>query len=136
MNTSRSMDQVTIEPDGRWSQHSKSDSPHGNRASFGSDDDDLVEIKDARVSALKMASTPAPSISSTRTPPTSSREPSASVAPPYGTTSVKRPISQVIDLTLSDDEDDQPVARAPKRQFTGYSTPQSMLTGRNGQSLS
>jgi hypothetical protein len=38
----------------------------------------------------------------------------------------------VIDLTLSDDdEDDQPISRAPKRQLNGYSTPQGMFTARN-----
>lgn len=132
--TSRSVEQVTIEPDGTWSQHSKSETPNNNGASFGSDDDELVEIKDSRISALKMASTPVPSNSSMRTPPMPSREASASVGPPYPPTSGKRPISQVIDLTLSDDDDEPP--RPPKRQFTGYSTPQSMSAGRNGQSSS
>jgi E3 SUMO-protein ligase PIAS1 len=135
-NTSDSVEQVTIEPNGSWSQHSKnSTSPKPNGANFGSDDDDLVEIKDSRISALKAASTPVPSIGSTRTPPASSREPSASVAS-HGQTSAKRPISQVIDLTLSDDDDDAAIARAPKRQFTGYSTPQSIPTAHNGQSSS
>lgn len=130
-STSRSVEQVTIEPDGRWSQHSKGGSPDNNNTSFGSDDEDLIEIRDARVSALKIASTPVPFMSSTRTPPMSSREASASLVPTHASTSGKRPASQVIDLTLSDDDDDVPVSRPPKRQFTGYDTPQSMLAGRS-----
>jgi E3 SUMO-protein ligase PIAS1 len=130
-NTSRSVEQVTIEPDGRWSQHSKAASPNNNNTSFGSDDDELIEIKDSRISALKMASTPVPSVGSARTPPMSSREASASVASTHASTSSKRPASQIIDLTLSDDDDDLPVSRPTKRQFTGYSTPQSMPTARS-----
>jgi E3 SUMO-protein ligase PIAS1 len=64
----------------------------------------------------------------------SSREASASAAPTHASTSSKRPASQIIDLTLSDDDDDLPVSRPPKRQFTGYSTPQSMVTARSGPS--
>jgi E3 SUMO-protein ligase PIAS1 len=130
--TSRSVEQVTIEPDGRWSQHSKASSPNNNNTSFGSDDEELIEIKDSRVSALKTASTPVPYVGSTRTPPMSSREASASAASTHASTSSKRPASQIIDLTLSDDDDDLPVSRPPKRQFTGYSTPQSMLIARSG----
>lgn len=61
----------------------------------------------------------------------SSREASASAASTHASTSSKRPASQIIDLTLSDDDDDLPVSRPPKRQFTGYSTPQSMLIARS-----
>jgi len=130
--TSRSVEQVTIEPDGRWSHHSKASSLKNDNTSFGSDDDELIEIKDSRVQALKTVSTPVPSVSSTRTPPMSSREASASAASTHASTSSKRPASQIIDLTLSDDDDDLPVSRPPKRQFTGYSTPQSMVTARSG----
>lgn len=61
----------------------------------------------------------------------SSREASASTVPTYASTSSKRPASQVIDLTLSDDDDDESVPRPTKRQFTGYDTPQSMLAVRS-----
>lgn len=132
-NTSRSVDQVTIEPDGRWSQHSKAGSPSNKGASFGSDDEELIEIKDTRTAAIKMVNTQMPSVVSSRTPPMSSREASASVASTHASTSGKRPAAQVIDLTLSDDDDDPPVSRPPKRQFTGYDTPQSMLAGRSAQ---
>jgi E3 SUMO-protein ligase PIAS1 len=135
-NTSRSVEQVTIEPDGKWSQHSKAASPNNNNSnnhntSFGSDDEELIEIQDSRVTALKMASTPVPSVGSARTPPMSSREASASATSTHASTSSKRPASQIIDLTLSDDDDDLPVSRPAKRQFTGYGTPQSMPTSRS-----
>jgi len=61
----------------------------------------------------------------------SSREASTSAASTHASTSNKRPASQIIDLTLSDDDDDLPVSRPTKRQFTGYSTPQSMPTARS-----
>jgi len=125
-NTSRSVDQVTIEPDGRWSQHAKPErSSFSNGASFGSDDDDLIEVTDSRVTALKN-STPIV----LRTPPApSSQEQSASSALPRSAasaTSGKRPISAVIDLTSSGDEDEEPITRAPKRHFSGYGTPSNM----------
>jgi hypothetical protein len=64
----------------------------------------------------------------------SSREASASAASTYASTSGKRPASQIIDLTLSDDDDDLSVSRPSKRQFTGYSTPQSMVIARSAPS--
>jgi E3 SUMO-protein ligase PIAS1 len=129
-STSKSVDQVTIEPDGTWTQNAKQASPADMNAS---DDEDLVEIKDTRVSAIKRGNTPTPSLSSTRSPQTASREPSTSGTTSHAGTSGKRPISQVIDLTLSDDEDDdQP--RAPKRQFntSAYSMSPSIFPGRTG----
>ena len=115
--TPKSVDQVIVEPTGEWSQTSEAGSssrPNGTHAS--SDDEDLVEIKDMpRVAAVKSEAAG----SSIRTPPTSSREQSASSAPPPSAGD-KRPRGQVIDLTFSSDEDDQP-PRAPKRQLTNPS---------------
>lgn len=124
LKTSRETDQVTIEPDGKWSQHIKSTPlKRGYNSGFGSsDDDDIVEIKDTKVSDVQKPSTPSFYSPSIRTPYASSREPSSSAAPPK--TSSKRP-SAVIDLTLSDD-DDVPLSRPAKRQFTGYGTPNSL----------
>ena len=81
----------------------------GNRrAQSSEDDDDLIEIHDMpRVAAVKDEG-PSTFASMTRTPPYSSRESSSS----------KRPINQVIDLT-SDDEEQAP--RGTKRQQTVYS---------------
>ncbi len=116
--TPKSVDQVVIEPTGEWSQTSDGNSslkPNGNRAS--SDDEDLVEIKDMpRVAAVKSEATSL----SIRTPPTSSREQSTSSAAPPSTGD-KRARGQVIDLTFSSDEDDEP-PRAPKRQSTNTSS--------------
>ena len=137
MSTSRSVDQVTVEPDGRWSQVARAESPprsNGKNAS-SDDDDDLVEIQEVpRVAAVKDESTRLyPSM--TQTPPYSSREQSTASAAPRTNTG-KRPASQTIDLTLSSDEDELPI-RAPKRQMTGYS---STLPGinslPNGNSIS
>ena len=118
VQTPKSIDQVVIEPTGEWSQTSEANSsarPNGNNAS--SDDEDLVEIKDMpRVAAVKSEA----SGSFMRTPPTSSREQSTSSAAPPSTGD-KRPRGQVIDLTFSSDEEDEP-PRAPKRQTTNISS--------------
>lgn len=114
--TPSSIEQVTIEPDGKWSQTA----PRSNSTTNGhgaqpndSDDDDLIEIDDVRVNALKKDSTPISAFA--RTPPASSREPS--IASASRGVSLKRPLSSVIDLTGSDD-DDEPIRRAPQRPFT------------------
>ncbi len=116
--TPKSVDQVFIEPTGEWSQASDNDSssrPNGNHAS--SDDEDLIEIKDMpRVAAVKSEAT-GPLM---RTPPTSSREQSTSSGAPPSTGN-KRSRGNIIDLTFSSDEDDQP-PRAPKRQLTNTSS--------------
>ncbi|KAI9797730.1 MAG: SUMO ligase siz1 [Candelina submexicana] len=113
----KSVEQVTIEPNGTWSQNTKPASPQRpNGATYNnSDDDDLVEIKGMRVTSLKSEAVSTPS-ALVRTPPLSSREPSTASAGSRQTGS-KRSIEQVIDLTFSDDEDDEPI-RAPKRQTT------------------
>ncbi|MCJ1367733.1 SUMO ligase siz1 [Acarospora aff. strigata] len=118
MSTGVSVEQVTIEPNGKWTVNSKSEcSPRRNGASSSTDEDeDLVEIKDARVTSLKEEAPYTPLVMS-RTPPSSSREPSIASGSIRSTTG-KRPIGQVIDLTFSDDDDDEP-PRAAKRH-TSY----------------
>lgn len=129
-NTPRSIEKVDVEPDGEWRviKEDERQQPNGApkpRASYDDDfDDDLVEIdapSNKPVNGVKQTasqSSPmgAPS-SFTNTPPLSSREPSVA----QSTNSAqragsKRPASSVIDLTLSD-EDEQPV-RSHKRQTT------------------
>ncbi|KAI9741944.1 MAG: SUMO ligase siz1 [Cirrosporium novae-zelandiae] len=110
-NTSPSTEQVTIEPNGRWSQGVKTESTPRPSPNDGSDDD-LVEIQDVRVNTLKNEWTPSTS-PLVRTPPYSSREQSISSA--SRSINGKRPASQIIDLTLSDDEEDPP--RAIKRPY-------------------
>ncbi|OBT52367.1 hypothetical protein VE04_04609 [Pseudogymnoascus sp. 24MN13] len=114
-NTPRSVDQVTIEPDGKWSTNTRTPSPSRGNQDFDIEgDDDIIEIKDSKFLSIRNHSTPGTSAS---TPPTSlySREPSTAMSAPRP--SNKRPASSVIDLTLSD-EDDEPISRAPKRQST------------------
>ncbi|KFY18483.1 hypothetical protein V493_08588 [Pseudogymnoascus sp. VKM F-4281 (FW-2241)] len=114
-NTPRSVDQVTIEPDGKWSTNTRTPSPSKGNQDFDIEgDDDIIEIKDSKFLSLRNHSTPGTSAS---TPPTSlySREPSTAMSAPRP--SNKRPASSVIDLTLSD-EDEEPISRAPKRQST------------------
>lgn len=133
-STSSEVEQVTIEPDGRWQQgvHTNSDfrapnsrpsatSSNKRKASDVFDLDDGVEIvdkatttpainKDRHVSTPQAYPTPAF---------TTSREPST-VASTSSRSASKRPSEPVIDLTLSSDEDEDPVPRRPvKRQSTG-----------------
>ncbi|KDN68394.1 putative MIZ/SP-RING zinc finger [Colletotrichum sublineola] len=119
-NTSKSLDQVTIEPDGQWRVNSAQDENKPTNGGSGLlddyDDDDwgIVEVNPIRSRNFE---TPNRSVASTATPTTTvmSRESSAM---PRGvaTTSGKRLHSErvTIDLTLSDDE--EPAAPPPKRQ--------------------
>jgi len=121
-STPKSIDQVTIEPNGKWSQTSGNDpSPprtsNGRASSDG--DEDLVEIDDMpRVASVKTEIAREPGLM--RTPPFSSREQSTSSAPPPPSNN-KRPASQVVDLTLSSDEDEGPI-RPAKRQVSHKSS--------------
>ncbi len=121
-STPKSVDQVTIEPNGHWSQTAGNDPspPRTSNDHASSDgDEDLVEIQDMpRVASVKSEATREPGLM--RTPPISSREQSSSSAPPP-TSNNKRPVSQVVDLTLSSDEDEEP-PRAAKRQVTHKSS--------------
>ncbi|KAF2012483.1 E3 SUMO-protein ligase PIAS1 [Aaosphaeria arxii CBS 175.79] len=120
---SRSTDQVTIDPMGNWSRGNKNENGSsrtsgylgGYNPSEGDDDDDLVEIVEPRdrVAAIKSEAVPTPQ-SLAQTPPLQSREPSNT---PRG----QKRKSEVIDLTLSDD--DEPVRPAKK---VAYSTPNSL----------
>ncbi|KAE8450116.1 hypothetical protein EG329_006897 [Mollisiaceae sp. DMI_Dod_QoI] len=131
-NTSRSVDQVTIQPDGKWELHTRKEPANSSRSNgVASDsDDDLIEITKSgdsiRMTAPRSFKTPV-SMQSQH-----SREPSTSSGPARdpntGSTSSKRPISAVIDLTSSGDEDEEPVARAPKRPMTvnAFGTPSNV----------
>lgn len=103
-STSSSTEQVTIEPDGSWHQQRQADTPNKphNNPTPDNDDDELIEIRDDRIASLQ-ADTRSSMLGST--PPISSREPSSVPSAPR---SNKRPISEVIDLTNSDDEDEPP----------------------------
>lgn len=108
--TSKNEEQVTIEPDGSWSTNGGFDTSQNNNPTCEDDnDDDIVELPDTRVSALKQQAAYPNSFA--RTPPQSSREDSLASS---ATRSGKRPASEVIDLTLSDDDDDDDAAPPPK----------------------
>ena len=108
-STPKSVDQVTIEPDGKWF-HTSGGAPsprrtNGRNSSDG--EDDLVEIRDMpRLASVKTEFTR--ELGLMRTPPISSREQSTSSAAPLSQSSNKRSVGQVVDLTLSSDEDDEP----------------------------
>ncbi|SLM35747.1 Zinc finger, RING/FYVE/PHD-type [Lasallia pustulata] len=120
-STPPAVDQVLIEPHGKWSHVSQAvASPGIDGTRSSSDDDDLIEIRDVpRLSAVKSEATQvAPSMA--RTPPYSSREQSSNPAASRSG-SGKRSIGQVIDLTFSDDDDDDDAPpRAPKRQVVQH----------------
>jgi len=144
-NTSKSVEQVTVEPDGQWSvekedeDKSKSNQAKGEaRAAYDDDfDDDLVEVTEPP-NGIKSdwnngyAGSPLHPSFPINTPPLSSREASVASAQRPATAS-KRAANAVIDLTLSD-EDEPP--RPAKRHQTGnhnhhntthsYNTPSSI----------
>ena len=113
------MDQVTIEPNGKWSRTSgltPAPSKSNGRAKSSDGEDDLIEIRDMpQVANVKREATSEGSV--LRTPPISSREQSTSSGVPPPPSSNKRSSGQVVDLTLSSDEDEEPI-RPAKRQLT------------------
>ncbi|KAK7951750.1 uncharacterized protein PG986_007478 [Apiospora aurea] len=116
-HTSESTEQVTIEPDGQWrAQASSEPEPKRPRYSSGAnasviddDDDDVVPLDSFSLPSARNTQTPNQSLFGTPGPAQGNGSVSSA--------SRKRP-AEVIDLTLSDDEDDEPV-RAPKRQNAG-----------------
>ncbi|KAL9641058.1 MAG: hypothetical protein Q9204_000371 [Flavoplaca sp. TL-2023a] len=105
LSTPKSIDQVTVEPDGKWSRIAEHNRSPGPKHDGSSDDEDLVEIKDPlRVTAVKHEV--ANGSISMRTPPTSSREQSATSSAPPPSIGTKRSVSAVIDLTSDDDEEE------------------------------
>ncbi|KAI4173814.1 MAG: hypothetical protein LQ348_006477 [Seirophora lacunosa] len=102
--TPKSVDQVMVGRDGKWSLIAEGDLSLGGSRASSEDDADLVEIKDPpRLSSVKNVTNN--SLSFMRTPPASSREQSSSSVPPPST-GVKRSSSAVIDLTSDDDDED------------------------------
>lgn len=117
--TSDSIDQVTIEPNGEWAVPGAKKEVTPNQDASYVDDDDLVI---SEVTKTGGRGTAAPSFASVPTPhlatPTSVASRDTSAAP---RSSNKRPAPEVIDLTLSDDDEPpRPVKRA--NHGNGYST--------------
>ena len=160
-STPKSIEQVTVEPNGDWSivkeDEDKGKSNHdkgGARASYDDDfdDSDLLEISEPQkpqtngMNGLLPGWQPAYSARLNspfatpsfpiNTPPLSSREPSVAQSTASAQRAGnKRPASSVIDLTLSDDEDDDP-PRPAKRQTTATSQPSSASSYNTPASLS
>ncbi len=111
--TPQDVEQVTIEPDGKWSQLSEPDvtiNPSSDHAISG-DDDELIEIKDMpRVATTPNESSHLPS----RSPHSSSSEQSAT-SQIASTGSGKRPY---VIIDISSDEEGEEQERASKRQNT------------------
>ncbi|KAE8377917.1 transport protein particle component-domain-containing protein [Aspergillus bertholletiae] len=103
-STSPDVEQVFMEPDGRWSNPKVDGVSEAGGVTPESDDDDLIEIKELGNTPVKQESLPAASLSLQRTP-AQSREPSSTSSVARLSTK-KRPAAQVIDLTGSDDDDD------------------------------
>ncbi|KAK5112675.1 hypothetical protein LTR85_011186 [Meristemomyces frigidus] len=137
-NTPKSIEKVDVEPNGEWRviREEEDEQPNGAsgkpRASYDDDfDDDLVEVTDPTnkpLNSLKRESQPPALLFNT--PPFSSREPSvAQSTASAARTGSKRPSGAVIDLTLSDDEEQPP--RPAKRQHTSTSQNQGNTNSAN-----
>ncbi|MCJ1353067.1 MAG: SUMO ligase siz1 [Icmadophila ericetorum] len=133
--TPRSIEQVTVEPDGKWLQVSPSDNlvkNNGHGGDYSSGEEELIEIHDkSRPTMIKDENLLTPA-SMTRTPPYSSREHSLGSTAPRPSNG-KRTINQVIDLTASDDEEQQPVrAKRPTISNETINLPRFQNTLTNG----
>ncbi|KAJ6120234.1 transcriptional regulator family: Zinc finger MIZ-type [Penicillium sp. IBT 18751x] len=115
------VEQVVIEPDGAWSNPNDADGGKLGGVTPATDDDDLIEITEPGISPVKqepmssnvmLERTPAQSQSQSREAST----PSSAVR-----MSKKRPAAQVIDLTASDEEEDESPAPMPKRPALSFS---------------
>lgn len=115
-STADSVEQVTIDPFGKWSVPGAKNEvkPQSSRASF-IEDDDLI-ISSFRDSSAFSTATPSRTLgASVSTTPNTGTSYNASAAP---RPTAKRSAPEVIDLTLSDDEDDPypPAKRANMNQ--------------------
>ena len=116
-STPKSIDQVVIEPNGKWSQTTGSapSPPRTNGRTSSDGEDDLVEIQDMpRLAPVKREATHEPG--PMRTPPISSREQSFSSAVAPIPSNNNRSSGPIVDLTLSSDDEDEP-PRPAKRQM-------------------
>ncbi|KAI1006763.1 hypothetical protein K3495_g1453 [Podosphaera aphanis] len=108
-NTTKSVEQVTIQPDGKWELNEKKKTflPKISGDSFDSGDE-VIEINHSD-STCQNSLGP-------KTPKCSSMDKSQMM----DHTSNKRPAAIVIDLTSSGDEEDESLSRPRKRQVTSY----------------
>jgi E3 SUMO-protein ligase PIAS1 len=103
---------VTIQPEGKWELHIKTEPPRKSNGFASNDLIEITELGDAVTnSTSRFFGTP---ISA----PRRDRAPSSAAPRGPASTSAKRPIAMVIELTLSCDEDDQPLVHPLKRQYS------------------
>ncbi|PNY29774.1 E3 SUMO-protein ligase pli1 [Tolypocladium capitatum] len=119
-NTSKDLETVTIEPNGRWSKKSTQDDRPSTTNGTSLDDDDLVEISEVNSFGGRRMETPKTITPSVSTPISGGRDGSASAPHGFASMSAKRPAPAVIDLTADsdDDDNDEPIQRPYKRQST------------------
>ncbi|KAJ3522053.1 hypothetical protein NM208_g13022 [Fusarium decemcellulare] len=144
--TSKSLETVTIEPNGDWHIKNADDGSHGqtNGNSTYHDDDDDDDDDDVLISEVnpighRRLETPKNATPSIGTPVTAGRDGSSIGPRGIASTSAKRPVAAIIDLTLSDDDDDEPPSQPPpKRQNTanGYYGSNDNLPRPNNSPLS
>lgn len=111
-STSPDVEQVTIEPNGTWHSDKTDDQKGQNGHTHAGADDDLIEIGDFQLNFKREETTESASLLAT--PIAQARSNRISSVPK---SSQKRPPPQVVDLTGSDDEDDQPVRPAKRQAF-------------------
>lgn len=139
------MEQVVIEPDGKWSTPKGDDVTGTNGTSPPADDeDDLIEIKEPGLMPgfTPVKQEPVTTELSLQQTPLQRREPS-SLTPGVSQSTNKRSASQVIDLTASDDEEEpvrpakRPALDTPSRTFASSDFRSPLNDGyTNGQSYS
>jgi E3 SUMO-protein ligase PIAS1 len=120
-STSSDTDQVTVEPDGRWHMDDTTPAPvsrkrKANDTPDTDDDDDIIEL-DADPPTTNGASLGPPQTLTPRsiqTPPVNGRESSTATSHRSASTGKRPRHNEVIDLTLSDEDEDQDARPAVK----------------------
>lgn len=118
--TSKSVEAVTVEPNGTWMIQNQADNNSGRTSNpTPSDDDDDDDGDDDLVEIGNTSQFLAPKLEaltphSVRTPPLSSREESSAPSASRPSASGNKRPRAVIDLTLSDDEDSRPTPKFPR----------------------
>ena len=121
-STPSDVEQVVVEPGGRWAKPKDTDTTTNNTTTGGfspatDDHDELIEIRGFSPVPMKQEQ-PATNQVLQRTPVHSWATPGTSSPANHSSTN-KRAAAQVIDLTGSDDEDDSPVRPAKRPALNG-----------------
>ncbi|EPS26074.1 hypothetical protein PDE_01010 [Penicillium oxalicum 114-2] len=118
-STSRDTESVVVEPDGVWSAPNENDAVNlGGRtpASDGDGEDDLIEITEPGAPTIKREPNSCTTTAMLeRTPAQSKSREASTPSSAIRFSSKKRPAAPVIDLTGSDDEDDESPVPPMKR---------------------